>query len=96
MTGILRVFDPTPNAGLKDSGRLIRLKHLRGVTIGFIDNSKPNFDYLVDDLAQLLRSRYGVDKVVRYRKRVAGMGTPEATMRDMTDQCSLVITGSGD
>ena len=45
------------------------LETLQGKVVGFIDNSKPNFNYLVDDLAELLSRSYGVARVVKHRKR---------------------------
>lgn len=69
---------------------------LTGKTIGFIDNAKPNFHYLVDDLADLLVSQYGVAKVVKRRKTSASVGAPEAVMKELVEQCDAVVTGSGD
>ena len=48
-----------------------RARSLAGKTIGFIDNSKPNFNYLVDDLSELLVSKHGVAGVIKRRKRSA-------------------------
>ena len=74
MSATIRIYDPTAPAG--DLPQLARrtLDDLAGKTVGFIDNAKPNFNYLVDDLAELLVSRYGVAAVVKHRKRGAGAG----------------------
>lgn len=69
---------------------------LRGKVVGFIDNSKPNFHYLVDDLAELLVSRHGVAAVIRHRKLAASIPAPDAALRDIVEQCDVVIAGSGD
>ncbi|MEO7726878.1 MAG: hypothetical protein ABIS45_06460 [Burkholderiales bacterium] len=72
------------------------LDNLAGKTVGFIDNSKPNFSLLVDDLAQILIEQHGVKCVVKRRKKSASMGAPEDVMNELVAQVDAVITGSGD
>ena len=69
---------------------------LQGKVVGFIDNAKPNFQHLVDDLADLLVSRYGVASVVKHRKRAASMAANAEVYEDIGEKCDIVITGSGD
>ena len=69
---------------------------LQGKVVGFIDNSKPNFQYLVDDLAKVLVSRYGVASVVKHRKRAASMAADAEVYEELGEKCDIVITGSGD
>ena len=90
------VFEPgaPPSDVPQQSPRTI--DGLAGKVIGFIDNAKPNFNHLVDDLAELLESRYGVRAVVKRRKRSASVPAPEEMLREVASQCDLVITGSGD
>jgi len=72
------------------------LAKLAGKTIGFIDNSKPNFNLLVEDLSQLLMEKHGVKAVVKQRKRSASQGLSEAAMNELVAQTDAIITGSGD
>jgi len=72
------------------------LDRLEGKVIGFIDNAKPNFNHLADDLSELLVGKYGVARVVRQRKRSASQGLAEAAMNALAEECDAVITGSGD
>jgi hypothetical protein len=90
------LFDPT--ASRKEGGGEAQhtLPGLKGAVVGFIDNAKPNFNHLVDDLADLLVARYGVARVVKRRKRSASVPAPEEMIRAVTGECDLVITGSGD
>jgi hypothetical protein len=69
---------------------------LRGKVVGFIDNAKPNFNHLADDIGELLMSQYGVAKVLKRRKRAASVPAPEGVYKEYAEQCDLVITGSGD
>ena len=72
------------------------LDNLAGKTVGFIDNSKPNFNYLVEDLSRVLMDKHGVKAVVKQRKRSASQGLPEAAMNELVAQTDAIITGSGD
>jgi hypothetical protein len=72
------------------------LAGLAGKVVGFIDNAKPNFNYLVDDLADLLTSRHGVKRVLKRQKRSASVPAPDEVIKEFAEQCDLVITGSGD
>src|SRR6185295_3246777 len=54
------VYDPTAPTSNAPRGSAPALDGLAGKVVGFIDNAKPNFHYLVDDLAELLTTQYGV------------------------------------
>ena len=69
---------------------------LRGKVVGFIDNAKPNFNHLADDIGDLLMQKYGVKQVIKRRKRAASVPAPEAVYKEYVEQVDLVITGSGD
>ena len=71
------------------------LDALDGKVIGFIDNAKPNFNHLVDDLAELLVEKYGVAEVIKRRKR-GSVPVPDAVITELAEHCDAVITGSGD
>jgi hypothetical protein len=90
------VYDPVaPCLGASYESRR-SLDRLAGKVIGFIDNAKPNFNFLVDELSELLVSKYGVAGVIKRRKRSASQGAAEAVIKELTEQCDAVITGSGD
>ena len=90
------VYDPVAPCLTQPQQSQRALEALAGKTIGFIDNSKPNFHFLADDLGELLMSRYGVAKVVKRAKRTASAGAPEAVLNELAEECDAVITGSGD
>jgi hypothetical protein len=69
---------------------------LRGKVVGFIDNSKNNFNVLVEEMSELLVREYGVDRVVKQRKRAASVPATDEILREIQDHCDLVIAGSGD
>ena len=69
---------------------------LAGRTVGFIDNTKHNFDRLADEIGALLRERHGVKAVVRRRKANASVPAPPETLAELAKQCDVVFAGSGD
>jgi len=97
MTGSILLYDPTaPRRAGPVAAAAPKLAGLQGLVVGFIDNAKPNFNHLADDLGELLMSRYGVTKVLKRRKRAASVPAPDEVYREFEEQCDLVITGSGD
>jgi hypothetical protein len=92
----MQVYDPT--APSQNAAKNLRrpLGDLNGKVVGFIDNAKPNFNLLIDDLSALLASRYGVKTVVTRRKRGPSMPAAADVFDELAAQCDLVITGSGD
>ena len=96
MSSSLLVYEPVAPCLTQARASRQPLDGLAGKVIGFIDNSKPNFNLLVEDLAQILIEKHGVKSVVRQRKKSASQGAPEAVMNDLVAQVDAVITGSGD
>jgi hypothetical protein len=90
------ILEPIARTGLASRTAWRPLDSLQGKVVGFIDNSKPNFRFLADDLSELLVTRYGAASVVRHRKRSASIPAPDAMFADVAEKCDLVITGSGD
>ena len=94
MTSTLTILDPV--APPQHAARALTvLVTLAGKTVGFIDNAKPNFQYLVDDLGELLVSKYKVAEVLKHRKS-GQVPVDEAVLEDFAKRCDAVITGSGD
>jgi hypothetical protein len=96
MSGHIVIVDPSARAN-NDGGSRKRLSgNLAGKVIGIIDNTKPNFDVLADEMAALLMRDYGVASIIRHRKRAPSVPATEAMMREFQEKCDLVIAGSGD
>jgi hypothetical protein len=90
------VYDPVAPCLTQPQQTRRSLDVLAGKVIGFIDNSKPNFNHLVDDLSALLVEQHGARSVIKRRKRSASQGAPQAVMDELVEQCDAIITGSGD
>ena len=96
MSESILVYEPVAPCLTEQRSLRRSLDSLSGKTVGFIDNSKPNFQHLVDDLADLLIEHYGVATVVKRRKHSASIPAPDALMSELVADCDAVITGSGD
>lgn len=90
------VISPEAPAMERREQQRLRVDTLKGKVVGFIDNAKPNFNHLVEDLAELLKSRHGVKDVVFRRKRAASIPAPVSYIDELAGVCDVVITGSGD
>ena len=97
MSATLGILDPVAPSGQGASAQGFRpLDTLNGKVVGFIDNSKPNFQHLVDAIAERLLSLHGVTSVIKRRKLAASIPASEDILAEVGAHCDLVITGSGD
>jgi hypothetical protein len=96
MQSTIEILDPGAPRGGKGDAPLKVLESLSGKVVGFIDNTKPNFNHLVDDLADVLVRKYGVRSVVKRGKRVQSIPAPQEVVDELVHECDLIITGSGD
>ena len=69
---------------------------LEGLTIGFLDNTKHNFDHLVDGIGQVLTERFKAKRIVHTKKANAATGAAPEIIAAMAKECDLVFTGSAD
>ena len=69
---------------------------LRGLTVGFLDNTKHNFDRLVTGIGEALKERHGVERVVIRRKANAATGAAHSIIEQLSKECDLVFSGSAD
>ena len=92
----IRVYDPSAPVAETSSKGGARFESLEGKVVGFIDNAKPNFGLLADDLGELLISKYGVARVIKRRKPSASVPAKPDVIEELSKECDVVITGSGD
>ncbi len=93
--GTIRVLSPVAESKVSQSAPLSLPTGLAGKTIGFLDNTKPNFELLVRQMEALLRERHGLAGVV-YRKK-ANAATPAAPdVLAAFAGVDLAVTGSAD
>ena len=73
-----------------------RLASLAGTRLGIIDDSKRNADVLLEELADLLRTRYEITDVKWHRKPSASRPADPSAIRELAEQCDSVIIAIGD
>jgi len=71
-------------------------RDLRGLTVGFLDNTKHNFDRLAQGIGAILQERFGVARVVYQRKANAATAAAPEIVAAMAKECDLVFAGSAD
>lgn len=96
MSGSMLVYEPVAPCLTAPQKSRQSLDSLTGKTVAFIDNAKPNFQYLVEDLARVLTEKHGVKQVLTRRKRSASIGLADNQLDELAAQADAVITGSGD
>lgn len=99
MSKTVTLFDPTaPRYETAADNAPLQLPPVKldGAVVGFIDNAKPNFHHLVDDLAELLTRQYGVQRIITRRKPSASVPATPDVVAELAKACDVVITGSGD
>ena len=96
MGNLQAIYDPTTRCANQAQELGKSLDSLAGRVVGFLDNTKPNFNYLIDDLADLFVSKYRVASVVKRGKRVSSIPAPDSLIKELSEECDVVITGSGD
>ena len=67
-----------------------------GRTVGFLDNTKSNFDRLAAGMGELLRERYGVKAIVHRRKANASTPASDELIAELAKECDVVFAGSAD
>ena len=71
-------------------------RDLAGRTVGFLDNTKANFDRLTAELGQLLAERYAVKTVVHRKKANASTPATPELIAELAKACDVVFAGSAD
>jgi hypothetical protein len=97
MTGPEKLLDPTGADERSADGTLApRPAGLRGLIVGLLDNTKPNAEVLLSELADELRGRYDVRGAPMYRKGYFGTPAEEDMIKRIAQECDLVVTAVGD
>lgn len=91
------LLDPTGATERTDDSTLSpRPATLRGVTVGLLDNTKPNSMLLLDQIAADLARDHGIGEVKRYVKDYFGTPVGEELFRQIAAEVDVVITAVGD
>ncbi len=64
--------------------------------MGFLDNTKHNFDRLVLEMGELMKERWGVARVVHRKKANAATPAAHDIVEALAKECDVVFAGSAD
>ena len=92
----LQVLDPTVDPIPADAVVAPRPETLNGAVVGLLSNSKLNADELLVMVQDVLADRYEFKGVVSRNKGNASRPCPEEILNELSEQCDVVITASGD
>jgi hypothetical protein len=92
----IRVLSPVGVAAAEAFAVPALPREWRGLTIGFLDNTKANFDRLTSEMGALLRASHGVANVIHRRKANASTPAPLELIAEMAKECDVVFAGSAD
>lgn len=90
------VLHPAAEDIAKKQSLAPRLAQLRGATVGLIDNHKRNADVYLEELGSLLKLRYGVGRLVTYRKISQSLPTPADVMDSLAAECDAIVHAVAD
>jgi hypothetical protein len=90
------VLDPTAPPRDVRHDLAIRPADLRGGSVGFLWNSKPNGDLLFAKIEELLREKYEISEARYWSKRTASIPAPAEVLDEMVAGVRVAIVGLGD
>ena len=90
------LVNPTTQAIVAPFDGAPRLPSLAGARLGIIDDSKKNADVLLEELVELLRTRYEISDVKWHRKPSASKPADPEAIRELAESCDSVIVAVGD
>jgi hypothetical protein len=92
----LTVLDPTVGPVAHEFKRAPALDSVAGRTIALLNNSKPKVDQFLEELAEVLRTRFHVGEVLMAGKSPSSKIAPVSTLDDLAARAHGIITGVGD
>jgi hypothetical protein len=73
-----------------------RPAELRGVKIGLLENGKQNARRFLEDVADVLRERYGAGEATLRRKEIFSQPAPPELVDELSRESEVVVVGIGD
>ena len=73
----------------------VKLESLQNKTIGFLSNSKPNVDALLEKLATKLNKQFNI-KERKYTKKEPGFPAPIDLLKEIRSNCDAAVIAVGD
>jgi hypothetical protein len=95
MTQDLGFIDPTAGGSGVKIPLAPRPMDLAGKVVGLLDNTKEQADVILASVADVLRERYGVAKVIVRRKEYYSRPASEALINEMASEVQVAAAAVG-
>ena len=95
MTSDLPFIDPTAGGGKPKIPPARRPMDLAGKVVGLLDNTKEQGDVILQTIADALRERHGVARVVIRRKEHYSKPATDALIDEMAREVQLAVAAVG-
>ena len=95
MTSNLPFIDPTAAGSRAKIALAPRPMDLAGKVVGLLDNTKEQADIILETVADALRSRYGVAKVIIRRKEYYSKPATEDLINEMANEVHVAAAALG-
>lgn len=95
MTDHLGFIDPTVGGSKATIALAPRPMDLAGKVVGLLDNTKEQADVILETVAEVLKERYGVAKVIIRRKAAFSRPATEALLNEMAKEVQVAAAALG-
>ena len=89
----IEVINPIAQRQVKGRKLAHRGSELHGKTVGLLDNSKPNADKFLEQVAELLKNQYNGIRILPRRKMTR---TEADCLPELLEECDAVVTAFAD
>jgi hypothetical protein len=90
------VMDPVGSRAIERRRLAARPETLAGLTVGLLDNSKPNARVLLEHVARALAERRGAAGVRWWTKPGSSAGAAPGVLEEIARDCRVALTASAD
>jgi hypothetical protein len=91
------LLDPTGDSERDTNTTLApRPQSLKGLTVGLLDNAKPNGAVILRAVGRELQERYGVREIRMFQKGYFGTPVEESVVQQMLHNCDFAVAAIGD
>lgn len=87
-----------PTGGLKVTAASVakRVKDVKGLRLGLLDNGKTNADKFLNMVGEILVKKYGVGEVHMFHKEALSKPAPQEVLDALLKSSDFAVTGIGD
>lgn len=97
MAGPEKLLDPTgADTAADDTTLAPRPVSLRGLTVGLLENTKPNASAVLAAVGRELQREHGLKATVMFRKSYFGTPAEESLIQQILHNCDFAVAGIGD